>query len=264
MRSNDLKRKIAEGQTIVNGWLSIPSAYSAELMGHQGFDSITVDLQHGMIGFEAAVAMLQALSATPTVPLVRVSRNDYALVMQLLDAGAYGVICPMISSVKDAQDFASFCRYPPMGQRSFGPARGLLYGGADYFANANDEILALAMLETRDAVANADAILATEGLDGIYIGPNDLCLSYGQQPSAEPADPEVAGVIVDLAARARAAKRLAGIFCSSADAAVRRVGDGFGMVTPGNDAAALTRASKAAVATIHGDAAGAGGKSSGY
>lgn len=264
MRRNDVKQKVADGQAIANGWLSIPSSYSAEVMGHQGFDSVTVDLQHGMIGFDAAVAMLQALSSTPAVPLVRVSKNDYALVMQLLDAGAYGVICPMISTVKDARDFASFCRYPPIGQRSFGPSRGLLYGGADYFAHANGEILALAMLETREAVANADAILATEGLDGIYIGPNDLSLAYGQPPSPEPKDAELAGVILDLAARARAANRMAGIFCSSGEAAAGRIRDGFHMVTPGNDVGLLSRASKTAVAAIRGTTASPDAKPTGY
>ena len=117
-----------------------------------GFDSVTVDLQHGMIGFDAAVAMLQAIASTPAVPLARVSRNEPALVMQLLDAGAYGIICPMISTVAEAELFVSACRYPPRGQRSFGPARGLLYGGPDYFDHADGEILTLAMLETAEIV----------------------------------------------------------------------------------------------------------------
>ena len=128
MRSNRLRELMRSGTPILNAWLAIPSSYSAEVMGYQGYDSVTVDLQHGMIGFDAAVPMLQAISATPAAPLVRVSRNDYALVMQLLDAGAYGVICPMISTPEEALRFVSYCRYPPAGQRSYGPARGLLYG----------------------------------------------------------------------------------------------------------------------------------------
>lgn len=250
MRRNRLHELAKAGTPIVNAWLAIPSAYAAEVMGHQGYDSVTVDLQHGMIGFDAAVPMLQALSSTPAVALVRVSKNDYALVMQLLDAGAYGVICPMISTPEEAKTFVSYCRYPPVGQRSFGPARGLLYGGSDYFAKANDEILTLAMLETREAVANAEAIIATPGLNGIYIGPNDLCLDYGKPPSPETEDGEVAGIIVDLAKQARAADKIAGIFCSSGDAAHRRLNDGFSMVTPGNDVSLLVRASKDALAKI--------------
>jgi 4-hydroxy-2-oxoheptanedioate aldolase len=252
MRKNKLRELAAAGKPIVNGWASIPSSYAAEALGHQGFDSVTVDLQHGMVGFDAAVTMLQALSATPAVPLARVSKCDYALVMQLLDAGAYGIICPMISTEKEARDFVSFCRYPPFGQRSFGPARGLLYGGADYFSHANAEILTLAMLETREAVANADAILAVDGLDGIYVGPNDLCLAYGAAPQAEPQDETVAPLIVDLARRTRARGLIPGIFCSSGNAAALRIEQGFGMVTPGNDAALLMRAAREAVTASRG------------
>ncbi|MCB2109521.1 MAG: 2,4-dihydroxyhept-2-ene-1,7-dioic acid aldolase [Defluviimonas sp.] len=265
MRRNLLRQRFAEGRPIVNAWLAIPSAYSAEVIGHQGFDSVTVDLQHGMIGFDAAVPMLQALSSTPAVPLARVSKCDYALVMQLLDAGAYGIICPMISTPAQAREFASFCRYPPGGgQRSFGPARGLLYGGADYFAHADAEILALPMIETREAVANVDAILATPGIDGIYIGPNDLCLSHDCAPAPEPADAAMAGLIRDLAAAAGRAGKMAGIFCSGGEAAKGRVGDGFHMVTPGNDVALLSRASKAAVAAVRGEGAAAPTSKTGY
>ena len=252
MRPNRLREILGQGGSVINAWLAIPSSYSAEVVGHQGYDSVTVDLQHGMIGFDAAVPMLQAISATPAVPLARVSKLDYALVMQLLDAGAYGIICPMVSTAREAADFASFCRYPPSGQRSFGPARGLLYGGSDYFAGADREILAMAMIETREAVAHADAILATPGLDGIYIGPNDLCLAYGTAPLSETDDAEVAGVIVDLSRRTRAAGKFAGIFCSSGEGAKRRIADGFGMVTPGNDVSLLVRGAKEALAVVRG------------
>jgi 4-hydroxy-2-oxoheptanedioate aldolase len=174
MRLNKLKVAAAENRPIINGWLAIPSSYSAEIMGHQGYDAVTVDLQHGMIDFASALAMLQALSATPAVPLVRVADSTPAQIMRVLDAGAYGVICPMVSTPEQARRFVAACRYPPQGIRSFGPARGLLYGGADYPQHANREILTLAMIETREGLANIDAILDTEGLDGVFIGPNDL------------------------------------------------------------------------------------------
>lgn len=246
MRENTLKRRLCEGSA-VNAWLSIPSAYSAEVMGHQGFDSVTVDLQHGMIGFEAAIAMLQAISSTPAVPLARVSKNDDALIMQLLDAGAYGIICPMISTAAEAARFAAACRYPPRGTRSFGPARGLLYGGPDYFARANDEILALGMIETTEAVLQIDAILRVAELDGIYVGPNDLCLAYGVAPRSEPAEEDVSDVILDLCRRTREVGKIAGIFCSSGQAAAMRIAQGFALVTPGNDVGQLVAGAKAAV-----------------
>ena len=263
MRPNPLKALAAQGKPIVNGWLSIPSSYSAEVMGHQGFDSVTVDLQHGMIGFDAAMPMLQALSSTPAVPLVRVSKNDYALVMQLLDAGAYGVICPMVSTPEEAKLFVSYCRYPPTGQRSFGPTRGLLYGGPDYFERADGEILTIAMLETREAIADADAILATPGLDGIYVGPNDLCLAYGKPPVPESDDKEISAVIVDVARRCKTAGKIAGIFCSSGEGARRRVNEGYTMVTPGNDVGLLGRSARQAIATAR-DTTTKAGSGTGY
>lgn len=264
MRRNRLRELLRAGEPAVNAWLSIPSAYAAEVMGHQGFDSVTVDLQHGMIGFEAAVAMLQAISSTPAVPLARVSRNDPALVMQLLDAGAYGIVCPMVSSAAEARLLVEACRYPPAGQRSFGPARGLLYGGPDYVAEADREVMALAMIETRAAVEDLDAILAVEGLDGTYVGPNDLSLALGRPPRAEPDDPELAATIVDVARRSRARGLTAGIFCSSGEAAARRVAEGFTLVTPGNDVGLLSRAAKAAVAAVRDTGTGAAPSPAGY
>ncbi len=249
MRRNILRQRAQAGHGSVNGWLSIPSAYAAEVMGHQGFDSVTVDLQHGMIGFDAAIGMLQAISSTPAMPMARVGKSDSAMVMQLLDAGAYGIICPMISSASEARRFAAFCRYPPRGQRSFGPARGLLYGGSDYFKHADDEVLCLAMIETTAGLKEIDEILAVDELDGIYVGPNDLALALGCAPSAEPTDVVVVDAIRAICKATFKKKKMAGIFCSSGEAAAKRLEEGFGLVTPGNDVGLLSKAAKAAIAS---------------
>lgn len=244
MRSNHVKEMCQSQQAAVNAWLTIASPYAAEVMGHQGFEAVTVDMQHGMIGFEQAVGMFQALSATPALPLARVSRNDPALIMQMLDAGAYGIICPMISSAEEAQSFVSACRYPPLGTRSFGPARGLLYGGPDYFQRANHEILTLAMIETRAGLDALEAILAVAGLDGIFVGPNDLSLALGKAPKSEPDDREVRDAIAHICARTLVHGKLPGIFCSDGDAAAQRIAEGFLLVTPGTDVALLSRAAR--------------------
>jgi len=251
-------------EAAVNAWLSIPSSYCAEVMGHQGFDAVTIDLQHGMIGFEQAIGMFQALSATPVLPLARVSRNDPALVMQLLDAGAYGIICPMISSVEEARSLVSACRYPPVGTRSFGPARGLLYGGPDYFQGANDEILVLAMIETRQGLDALDAILAVEGLDGIFVGPNDLALALGKTPKSEPDDQDVRQAIAHICERTRAHGKIPGIFCSTGEAAAQRIAEGFLLVTPGNDVGLLSQAAHRAVQVAKGTQPSKQGAGSGY
>lgn len=252
MRRNRLRQLKSAGQPIVNAWLSIGSSYAAESVAHQGFDSVTVDGQHGMIGFDMAVTMLQAISTTDAVPLVRPSRNDGAEIMRFLDAGAYGVICPMISTAADAAALVSACRYPPAGSRSFGPARGLLYGGSDYLAHANDEILVLAMIETAEGLDNLDAIVATPGLDGVYVGPNDLALALGYPPLAESREPAMIEAVERIRAAVVGAGKVAGIFCSSGEGAAQRVSEGFDLVTPGNDAALLRGAMAAAAIAARG------------
>ena len=247
MRPNTIRALKSIRQPIVNAWLSIGSGYAAETIASQSFDSATVDCQHGMIGFEMAIAMLQSISTTTAIPLVRPSGLVAGEIMRYLDAGAYGVICPMISNVHDAEALVAACRYPPHGNRSYGPARGLLYGGADYLDGANAEILVLAMIETREGLDNVDAILAVEGLDGIYVGPNDLSLALGYRPANESTVPAVIGAIEEVRSKTVAAGKIAGIFCSNGQAAAARIVQGFDLVTPGNDAALLRDAMRVAV-----------------
>lgn len=248
MRPNTLRALKAAGTPILNAWLSIPSAFAAEIVAHGGFNAVTVDCQHGLMGYETAVAMMQAIATTDAIPLVRPSQNEPAEIMRLLDGGAYGLICPLISTRAQAEAFVAACRYPPLGGRSIGPARGLLYGGPDYLAHANDEILALAMIETAEGLENLEAIVATPGLDGIYVGPNDLAMSLGRTPVPESDDPVVVEAIARIQAAVAAAGKLSGIFCSGGPGAARRLREGFDLVTPGNDAGLLKAALAQAVA----------------
>ena len=264
MRANTIKAIWNSGGVALNAWSSIPAPYAAEVLGHQGVDAVTVDLQHGMAGFDTAVAIFQAISATPALPFARVAHNDLSQINKLLDAGAYGIICPMVSTPEDARRFARACRYPPLGDRSFGPARGLLYGGADYFKCANAEIATLAMIETAEGLENLKAILAVEELDGIYVGPNDLCLALGVEPNAESDAQIVKDAISRIVDACRSAGKAAGIFCSSGQAAAMRAEQGFNFVTPGNDAALLGKALRKEVAELRNPHAGQAGKGSGY
>ena len=239
MRRNRLRDLHAAGTPILNAWLSIGSSYAAEIVAHGGYHAVTVDCQHGMMGFDVALAMLQAISTTDAIPLVRPASNNAAEMMRYLDAGAYGLICPMVSTREQAEAFVAACRYPPVGERSFGPSRGLLYGGADYAGHANDEILALAMIETAEGLENVEAIVDTPGLDGIYVGPNDFALALGRPVVSESDDPTMVDAIERVRAATVAAGKIAGIFCSGGAGAARRVREGFGLVTPGNDAMLL-------------------------
>jgi len=248
MRENGLRKLWAEGRQAVNGWLAIPSSYSAEVMAHEDFDSVTVDMQHGMVDFQAAVTMLQAISTTAKTPLVRVPWNDPALVMKALDAGSYGVICPMISNREQCERFTGACRYPPRGYRSFGPPRGLLYGGPDYPTAAGDTILALAMIETREAMDNLDTIMMTPGLDGIYIGPSDLSLGLGFSSAQDSKEPAVIEAIDLILKTAKKHKIAAGTHCASGDMAKRMLAKGFDLVTVMNDARLISVGAKAEIA----------------
>lgn len=248
MRPNQIRTRLEAGQTVVNGWLSIGSSYAAEGVGHSGAHSVTVDLQHGMLDFADALQMMQAISATPATPLVRVPSMDPAQIMHLLDAGAYGIICPMISTPEAAAELVAACRYPPVGKRSFGPSRGLLYGGADYVAEADATIMVIPMIETAEAVERIEEILDVEGIDIIYLGPNDMAFEIDGHVGHPRPKSEAAMARVLKAATRRNIP--AGIFCSSGEEARARAAEGFSLVTPGNDFAHLTRSLRDAVRVI--------------
>jgi 4-hydroxy-2-oxoheptanedioate aldolase len=220
----------------VNGWLAIPSGFSAETMAHQGWDSLTIDLQHGVVDYQTMVTMLQAVSTTPAVPVVRVPWLEPGILMRSLDAGAYAVICPMVNTREDAQRLVAYTHYAPLGTRSFGPIRALLYAGADYPQHANQTIVTFAMIETAQALDNLDDILSVEGLDAVYIGPSDLSLSLGCKPLFDDVEPKAAQAIDHVLARARAHGVVAGIHNGSTEAALARIAKGFQFVTISSDA----------------------------
>jgi 4-hydroxy-2-oxoheptanedioate aldolase len=256
MRKNAIKATLAEGGRVVNGWLQIPSSYSAEMTAHQGFDSVTIDLQHGPVDFAAAVEMLQAISTTSAVPLARLAWNDPAMIMKVLDAGTYGLICPMINSKADAESFVAAARYAPRGFRSFGPNRAALYGGPDYVKHANSEILLLAMIETAKAVANLEEILAVPGLDGIYIGPSDLSLSMGKPPTLAPEDKDVLAAMERVRKTTREKGLIAGVHTDGAKTALKRFEEGFQFCTLLSESRYMASAMAAAVREVKGAPAG--------
>ena len=231
MRPNTLRGIWACGGAAVNGWQAIPNSFSAETMAHQGRDTLTIDLQHGVIDYQAMVTMLQAISTAATVPVVRVPWLEPGILMKALDAGAYGVICPMVNTREDAQRLVACTHYAPRGTRSFGPVRALLYGGADYAQHANDTIVTFAMIETAQALDNLDDILCVEGLDAIYIGPSDLSLALGCTPTFDDLDPKAADAADHILERAKAHGVVAGIHNGSPDAALKRIAKGFQFVT---------------------------------
>ena len=235
MRANRLKEIWASGRPVIGGWCTMPGGFSAELMANQGWDCVTLDTQHGVIGYSEMLAMLQGISTTPAVPLVRVAWNQPGEIMRALDAGAYGIICPMINNAAESAAFVQACRYPPAGYRSSGPTRAVVYGGPDYLAHANAEMLAFAMVETAAGLTNVDAIVATPGLDGVYVGPSDLSLGLGGPPGQDQETPLLMAAFDTILAACKAAGVKVGVHTSSMAYSQKMIARGFDMVTVGGD-----------------------------
>jgi 4-hydroxy-2-oxoheptanedioate aldolase len=259
MRPNKLREIWQAGGAAVNGWLAIPNGFSAETMAHQGWDTLTIDMQHGVVDYQAMVGMLQAIATTKTEAVVRVPWLDPAALMKTLDAGAYNLICPMINTREDAQKLVAWTHYAPRGTRSFGPVRAMLYGGADYPLHADATIVRFAMIETAQAVENLDAILSVEGIDAVYIGPSDLSISLGCKPSFDELEPKAAQAVDHILERARAHGVVAGIHNGAPEAALARIAKGFQFVTVSSDARLIASGSQQIVAKMRAglkDAAG--------
>ncbi len=253
MRENRLRAIWREGGVVVNGWLHVPSSFSAEVMAHAGWDSLTIDMQHGPVDYGSLVPMLQAISTTDTVPVVRVPWRDPGLIMQVLDAGCYAVICPMIGTREEAEAFVGACRYPPAGYRSYGPYRATLYGGEDYADRANETVVTMAMIETREALDNLGEILGVRGLDAVFVGPSDLGQSLGYGPGVDREEPAVLEAIDGVLAAAREHGLAAGIFTGSAEYASRMVEKGFRFVSVSSDARLMAAAAAGVVAELKGE-----------
>jgi 4-hydroxy-2-oxoheptanedioate aldolase len=240
MKKNLLREKMNHQPVPLNGWSTGGGIAAVEAMAVQPWDALTIDMQHGIGDFETTVNMLRAISTTDVVPMVRVPWMEPGIVMRVLDAGAYGIICPMINTAEQCQAFVSACRYAPLGTRSFGPTRANHYAGADYWTRANETVLTFAMVETRQAVDNLAEILAVEGLDGVYVGPADLSLSLGFHPVDDQAHPEVLAVMESIRTAALAAGKFAVVHCAAISLAQIMLDKNWSMLTVSNDLRFLT------------------------
>jgi 4-hydroxy-2-oxoheptanedioate aldolase len=254
MRTNTVKEKWARGEVTHGGWLSVPSSFSAEVMAHQGFDWVNIDMQHGVIDYQVALTMLQAISTTATIPFVRVPWNEPGIIGKMLDAGAMGVIIPMVNSVEEAKAAVAACRYFPDGSRSFGPTRAAYYAGADYYGGANDEIACIPMIETRQAVERLDNILSVPGIDAVYVGPADLSITLGLPPGMNNSGAfEEARILI--AKKCAEHGVVAGIH-ANAGLAAKHAAAGYRMITVSGDAGAIAAQAQADLKVARGAAEG--------
>jgi 4-hydroxy-2-oxoheptanedioate aldolase len=235
LRENRVRTIWQSGGVVVCGACGLDSLYAAEVMAHEGFDALIIDTQHAAIDYKDALAMMQVVSATATVPIVRIGWNAPNLAMRMLDAGAYGVICPMVNSRAECEAFVKACLYAPRGYRSNGPIRGGFYGGPDYLDRANDTILPMIQIETAEAVERADEILSVPGLGGIYLGPTDLALTLGLDPRKQLDDPKLWKAIERVLASCVRNKVLPGLYTPTPEWARRAIGMGARLISAGSD-----------------------------
>jgi 4-hydroxy-2-oxoheptanedioate aldolase len=226
-----VRELLAQDKVVLNGWSVIPGGFLAEVMASLGWDALTVDAQHGIIGHAEMIAMLQAISTTPLTPMVRLAANDATLIGQALDGGAMGVICPLVNSPEEAAAFVAACRYPPNGLRSSGATRAMIYAGFDYGAAADSQVLKFAMIETGDALRRLDEIAATPGLDGLYVGPSDLSLALGGTQGFDKDEPLMLDAYRAIVAACRRHGLTAGIHTASPAFAGRMAELGFRFIT---------------------------------
>jgi 4-hydroxy-2-oxoheptanedioate aldolase len=245
-----------EGRKTYGLWLTTPGSVQAEIVARQGLDYVCVDYQHGLIDHSTGVPMMQGITAGGGTPIARVGWNDATRIMQVLDAGAVGVVVPMVNNAEEAAAAVAACKYPPTGMRSFGPVRA-----RDTFGTTDPEGLAdvacIVMVETADGIRNVSEIAATPGVDAIYIGPSDLALAMGYKPNQVPAPEDFLQVIDDILKACREQGIAAGIQAASGQIAQGYTAQGFDMITVASDAALLGAAVRAQLETATGGRPGA-------
>ncbi len=252
-----LARRLRAGETVFSGWCSLPYPLVAETIGREGFPAVTIEGQHGLWDVGAMLTGIAAVRQGGAAPVVRVPVGDFALVSRVLDFGAEGVIAPMINTAADARAFAASAKYPPVGERSWGPHRvTALAGLADqsiYLREANDHVITLAMIETRTALDNLDAIIDTPGIDGLFLGPSDLSIALSDGKSLDPLAKEVDRELDRMVAAAQRAGKIPGAFCHTAERAVALAKRGVRFLAVMSDIAMLRAGTAAALKVLRGN-----------
>ena len=249
MSINKVRTLWSEGKPVLHGWLSIGNPFTAEIMAAQGYDAISIDMQHGALDYSGALPMIQSMRASGVSIGARVPWLDPAIIMKALDAGALNIICPMINTGDQAAEFVSYMRYPPKGQRSFGPTRASL-AMPGYGTQMNEQVVALAMIETAEGVSNLEEIAATPGLDGIYVGPADLTLGTQEgrlPPGFDREEPEMIELVQRIAKVCADNNIKACLHCGTPEYAAKAIGWGYSLTTVSGDSRLLAGAAAASV-----------------
>lgn len=250
MRPNTVKRLLQEGKPAIGTWLGLGSPLAAEWLAHQGFDWLNIEQEHGAIDITLTQSLLQAISTTDVIPLVRIPWKSPDYCKRALDAGAYGLFVPAVETREEAELMVGAMKYPPRGFRGLGGTRRLLYGGADYVKHANDEIMVILMIETARGVRNADDILSVPGVDACFVGPNDLAASLGLEPTLDPRFPEYEEAIARILRACRNHGVAAGIHTPNAERCADRIEQGWLLNAISSDGGFMAQAAAAAVKAV--------------
>ena len=249
-----LARRLRAGETVFSGWCSLPYPLVAETVGREGFPAVTLEGQHGLWDVSSLLTGIAAVRQGGAAPIVRVPVGDFALVSRALDFGAEGIIAPMINTPADARAFAAAAKFPPVGERSWGPHRvTALAGLADqsvYLREANDHVITLAMIETRTALDNLEAILSTPGIDGLFLGPSDLSIALSDGKALDPLSRDVERELDRMVAAAEAAGKIPGAFCHTAERAAALAKRGVRFLAVTSDIAMLRAGAAAALKVL--------------
>jgi 4-hydroxy-2-oxoheptanedioate aldolase len=219
-----LARRLAAGETVYTGWCAMPAPIVAESIAREGFNTVTIDQQHGLWDTAATATAITAIRAVGAAPVVRIPLGAFAVASRSLDLGAEGIIAPMINTVADAKAFVEATKFTPLGERSWGPMRAMTLAGIGdpkaYLRDANENVVTLAMIETRTAMANIDAIAAVPGIDVLFVGPSDLSIGLTDGAELDPHSPTVEAALDKIIAACRKAGKVAGLYCINAERAV--------------------------------------------
>jgi 4-hydroxy-2-oxoheptanedioate aldolase len=249
-----LAKRLRAGETVFSAWSGLPYPLVAETLARDGFAAVAIESQHGLWDVGGILAGIAAVRQGGAAPLVRVPLGDFALVSRALDFGAEGIIAPMINTPADARAFAAAAKFPPIGERSWGPHRAMTLGGvADmqtYLREANDHIITLAMIETRTALANFDSVIGTPGIDGFFLGPSDLSIALSDGKSVDPLSKEVDAHLDAMIAGAQRANKIAGAYCHSAERAAALAKRGVRFLAVSSDLTMLRAGAAAALKAL--------------
>jgi 4-hydroxy-2-oxoheptanedioate aldolase len=249
-----MAERLRAGETVYTAWSAIPDPLIAEFLARSGFDTVTLDMQHGCHSTDSILRGVAAITLAGKQAVVRVPVGRFDMASRALDFGATAVIAPMVNSVGDARAFAASMKYPPLGERSWGPTRVLaLRGGTDpqtYLRSANAQTLAIAMIETRAALAAVDEILSMDGIDGLFVGPSDFSLALSDGARVDALNEEMLTTAGEVAARAEAAGKFAGIFAFTVEMARRARDLGFRFINVSSDIGMLTAGASAILRAV--------------